>query len=308
MGVGCNTNPPQRFYCLGPKWHLPTSKDGRHHWKQNESASLRAATKAASSGRRPLDNPPRRREAWRQRGGAYGSWASQYSQQVGSGQRAAWRRISHQVQLSGRMQPGSRYTKARPMFAPSTVPIAPHPARSEEGQHYRQCYPPRGPVQHPRSARCALRPDSARWRKPVRRPRTLARYHRRISREPEPLSSRASPTTSDPSQTGRPSPGWPLHAAPFETHPTADDEYRNRVHGASPGRTISQRPTPKGTSVKPLVVSGLHSRVSGSKSAVIVCQLQRSGRNLVDARTPLGQARKAVTSQAVPRTQTPPGR
>lgn len=31
--------------------------------------------------------------------------------------------------------------KARPMFAPSTVPIAPHPAPSKEGQHCRPLLP-----------------------------------------------------------------------------------------------------------------------------------------------------------------------
>jgi hypothetical protein len=36
---------------------------------------------------------------------------------------------------------GIRYTKARPMLAPSTVPVAPHPARRRRVSTADYCYP-----------------------------------------------------------------------------------------------------------------------------------------------------------------------
>jgi len=51
------------------------------------------------------------------------------------GECALRRRSSHLVQLPAARNPEASTQKARPMFAPSTVPIAPHPARIKEGQH-----------------------------------------------------------------------------------------------------------------------------------------------------------------------------
>jgi hypothetical protein len=138
MDIACNTKTRLNdLTASNSKMALANFQNGRHHWKQNESASLRAATNAASSGRRPLDNPPattRSLTAWRQRGGAYIS-RTKDSRWPAWRQRAA--RRAHLTADSGfrLYATGSGYTKSTADVSAIDRARSTTPSPYKEGQH-----------------------------------------------------------------------------------------------------------------------------------------------------------------------------